>query len=200
MRNIEGGTVMAQVAYIRVSDAGQNTERQLSETGITFEKTFEDKASGKNTDREGLKAMLEYVREGDTLHVHSIDRLGRSLIDLKTVVTQLNAMGVVVHFHKENLKFEAGTQNPMQTLMFDMLGAFAEFERSMIKERQMEGIAKAKEKGVYNKDKRKKVAYAELNAAIESGMSYRQVADKFNVGVGTVDRAVKAHKKKSEAA
>ena len=191
---------MAQVAYIRVSGVGQNTERQLSDTGITFEKTFEDKASGKNTDREGLKAMLEYVREGDTLHVHSIDRLGRSLIDLKTVVTQLNAMGVVVHFHKENLKFEAGTQNPMQTLMFDMLGAFAEFERSMIKERQMEGIAKAKEKGVYNKDKRKKVAYAELNAAIESGMSYRQVADKFNVGVGTVDRAVKAHKKKSEAA
>ncbi len=191
---------MAQVAYIRVSDAGQNTERQLSETGITFEKTFEDKASGKNTDREGLKAMLEYVREGDTVNVHSIDRLGRSLIDLKTVVTQLNAMGVVVHFHKENLKFEAGTQNPMQTLMFDMLGAFAEFERSMIKERQMEGIAKAKEKGVYNKDKRKKVDYAELNAAIESGMSYRQVADKFNVGVGTVDRAVKAHKKESETA
>lgn len=191
---------MAQVAYIRVSGVGQNTERQLSDTGITFEKTFEDKASGKNTDREGLKAMLEYVREGDTVNVHSIDRLGRSLIDLKTVVTQLNAMGVVVHFHKENLKFEAGTQNPMQTLMFDMLGAFAEFERSMIKERQMEGIAKAKEKGVYNKDKRKKVAYAELNAAIESGMSYRQVADKFNVGVGTVDRAVKAHKKESETA
>lgn len=191
---------MAQVAYIRVSGVGQNTERQLSDTGITFEKTFEDKASGKNTDREGLKAMLEYVREGDTVNVHSIDRLGRSLIDLKTVVTQLNAMGVVVHFHKENLKFEAGTQNPMQTLMFDMLGAFAEFERSMIKERQMEGIAKAKEKGIYNKDKRKKVAYAELNAAIESGMSYRQVADKFNVGVGTVDRAVKAHKKESETA
>ena len=191
---------MAQVAYIRVSGVGQNTERQLSDTGITFEKTFEDKASGKNTDREGLKAMLEYVREGDTVNVHSIDRLGRSLIDIKTVVTQLNAMGVVVHFHKENLKFEAGTQNPMQTLMFDMLGAFAEFERSMIKERQMEGIAKAKEKGVYNKDKRKKVAYAELNAAIESGMSYRQVADKFNVGVGTVDRAVKAHKKESETA
>lgn len=193
------GNTMAQVAYIRVSSVGQNTERQLSDTGIKFDKTFKDEVSGKDTDREGLKAMLEYVREGDTLHVHSIDRLGRSLIDLKTVVTQLNAMGVVVHFHKENLKFEAGTQNPMQTLMFDMLGAFAEFERSMIKERQMEGIAKAKEKGVYNKDKRKKVDYAELNAAIESGMSYRQVADKFNVGVGTVDRAVKAHKKESEA-
>lgn len=191
---------MAQVAYIRVSSVGQNTERQLADTGIEFDKIFKDEASGKNTERQGLKDMLDYVREGDTVHVHSIDRLGRSLIDLKTLVTQLNDKGVAVHFHKENLPFEAGKQNPMQTLMFDMLGAFAEFERSMIKERQMEGIAKAKEKGVYNKDKRKKVAYAELNAAIESGMSYRQVADKFNVGVGTVDRAVKAHKKESETA
>lgn len=185
---------MAQVAYIRVSTTEQNTDRQLADTNVTFDKVFEDKASGKSTDRPALQDMLGYVREGDTLHVHSIDRLGRSLIDLKTVVTELNARGVAVHFHKENLKFEAGTQNPMQTLMFDMLGAFAEFERSMIKERQREGIEKAKAKGVYKKDKRKKVNYAELNAAIESGMSYRQVAEKFNVGVGTVDRAVKAVK------
>ena len=186
---------MAHVAYIRVSTTEQNTDRQLVDTGIEFDKIFDDKASGKNTERQGLNDMLDYVREGDTIHVHSIDRLGRSLIDLKTVVTELNARGVAVHFHKENLKFEAGTQNPMQTLMFDMLGAFAEFERSMIKERQREGIEKAKERGVYNKDKRKKVDYTELNAAIESGMSYRQVAEKFSVGVGTVDRAVKAHKK-----
>ena len=194
MRNTKGNT-MAQVAYIRVSSVGQNTERQLADTGIEFDKIFDDKASGKNTERKGLKDMLDYVREGDTVHVHSIDRLGRSLIDLKTLVTQLNDKGVAVKFHKENLKFKADTQNSMQILMFNMLGAFAEFERSMIKERQREGIVKAKEKGVYNKDKRKKVDYAELNAAIESGMSYRQVADKFNVGVGTVDRAVKANKK-----
>ena len=186
---------MAQVAYIRVSSVGQNTERQLADTGIQFDEVFEDKASGKNTERQGLKAMLKYVRAGDTVHVHSIDRLGRSLIDLKTLVTQLNDEGVAVHFHKENLPFEAGKQNSMQILMFNMLGAFAEFERSMIKERQREGIEKAKAKGVYNKNKRKKVDYAELNAAIESGMSYRQVAEKFNVGVGTVDRAVKANKK-----
>lgn len=187
---------MAQVAYIRVSSVGQNTERQLADTGIEFDKIFDDEASGKNTERKGLKDMLDYVREGDTVHVHSIDRLGRSLIDLKTIVTDLNNRGVAVKFHKENLPFEAGKQNPMQTLMFDMLAAFAEFERSIIKERQREGIEKAKEKGVYKKDKRKKVDYTELNAAIESGMSYRQVAEKFNVGVGTVDRAVKAHKKK----
>ena len=186
---------MAHVAYIRVSSTEQNTDRQLSDTGIEFDKVFEDKASGKNTDRPALQDMIGYVRKGDTLHVHSIDRLGRSLIDLKTLVTQLNDMGVSVHFHKEKLDFEVGKTDKLQTLMFDMLGAFAEFERSMIKERQREDIEKAKAKGVYNKDKRKKVDYAELNAAIESGMSYRQVADKFGVGVGTVDRAVKAHKK-----
>ena len=195
MRNTKGNT-MAQVAYIRVSSVGQNTERQLADTGIQFDEVFEDKASGKNTERQGLKAMLKYVRAGDTVHVHSIDRLGRSLIDLKTLVTQLNDEGVAVHFHKENLPFAAGKQNPMQTLMFDMLAAFAEFERSIIKERQREGIEKAKEKGVYKKDKRKKVDYAELSQAVEEGMSYRTVADKYGVGVATVDRAVKAHKKK----
>ena len=187
---------MAHVAYIRVSTTEQNTDRQLADTGIEFDKIFDDKASGKNTERQGLKDMLDYVREGDTVHVHSIDRLGRSLIDLKTLVTQLNDKGVAVKFHKENLKFKADTQNSMQILMFNMLGAFAEFERSIIKERQREGIEKAKEKGVYKKDKRKKVDYAELSQAVEEGMSYRTVADKYGVGVATVDRAVKAHKKK----
>ena len=186
---------MAHVAYIRVSTTEQNTDRQLADTEINFDKVFEDKASGKSTERKGLKDMLDYVREGDVVHVHSIDRLGRSLIDLKTIVTDLNNRGVAVKFHKEKLDFEVGTQNSTQILMFNMLAAFAEFERSMIKERQREGIEKAKAKGVYNKNKRKKVDYAELNAAIESGMSYRQVAEKFNVGVGTVDRAVKANKK-----
>ncbi len=183
---------MAHVAYIRVSTIEQNTDRQLD--GVVLDKQFEDKASGKDTQRPQLQAMLEYVREGDTVHVHSIDRLGRSLTDLKDLVKQLNSKGVTVKFHKENLEFSAGKANPMQDLMFNMLASFAEFERAIIKERQMEGIAKAKQKGVYNKDKRKKVDYAELNKAIESGMSYRAVAKQFGVGIGTVDRAVKAHK------
>ena len=188
------------IAYIRVSSHGQNTDRQLSDVGIEFDYTYEEKVSGKDVDREQLKLMIHYARSGDTVHVHSIDRLGRSLVDLKNIVTELNAKGVTVKFHKENLEFVAGESNPLNTLMFNMLASFAEFERSIIKDRQLEGIEKAKAKGVYKKDKRKKVDYAELNTAIESGMSYRQVADKFNVGVGTVDRAVKAHKKESEAA
>jgi DNA invertase Pin-like site-specific DNA recombinase len=118
---------------------------------------------------------------------------------LKNIVTELNNKGVTVKFHKECLDFVAGENNRFNTLMFDMLAAFAEFERSIIKERQREGIEKAKAKGVYKKDKRKKVDYADLIKAIESGMSYRQVAEKFNVGLGTVDRAVKAHKKATQA-
>lgn len=185
-------------AYIRVSSQGQNSERQLSDTGIKFRRTFRDEASGKNTDREGLKDMLEFVHEGDTVHVHSIDRLGRSLVDLKTIVTELNEKGVTVKFHKENLEFSAGTSNPIHTLMFNMLASFADFERSIIKDRQREGIEKAKAKGVYKKDKRKKVGYEELVKAVEEGMSYRAVSEKFNVGLATVDRAVKAHKKATQ--
>lgn len=186
-------------AYIRVSSQGQNSERQLSDTGIKFRKTFSDEASGKNTDRKGLTDMLEFVQEGDTVHVHSIDRLGRSLVDLKNIVTKLNKKGVSVKFHKENLEFSAGTSNPIHTLMFNMLASFAEFERSIIKDRQLEGIEKAKAKGVYKKDKRKKVDYAELVQAKDDGMSYRAIAEKFNVGIATVDRAIKAHKKATEA-
>jgi DNA invertase Pin-like site-specific DNA recombinase len=186
-------------AYIRVSAQGQNSERQLSDVGIKFRRTFRDEASGKNTDREGLKDMIEFVQEGDTVHVHSIDRLGRSLVDLKNIVTELNEKGVSVKFHKENLEFSAGTSNPIHTLMFNMLASFAEFERSIIKDRQLEGIEKAKAKGVYKKDKRKKVDYAELVQAKDDGMSYRAIAEKFNVGIATVDRAIKAHKKATEA-
>lgn len=182
-------------AYIRVSSQGQNSERQLSDVGIKFRRTFRDEASGKNTDREGLKDMIEFVQEGDTVHVHSIDRLGRSLVDLKNIVDELNKKGVSVKFHKENLEFSAGTSNPIHTLMFNMLASFAEFERSIIKDRQLEGIEKAKAKGVYKKDKRKKVDYAELAQAKENGMSYREVAEKFNVGIATVHRATKAQKK-----
>lgn len=189
---------MAHVAYIRVSTVEQNTDRQLGDIQVQFDKVFEDKASGKDTERPQLQAMLEYVRDSDTVHVHSIDRLGRSLTDLRNLVNQLNAKGVTVKFHHENLEFSAGKVNPMQDLMFNMLASFAEFERAIIKERQMEGIAEGKRKGVYNKDKRKKVAYDELNKAIEGGMSYRAVAKQFGVGVGTVDRAVKAQAKNQE--
>ena len=132
------------VGYIRVSSIDQNTDRQLQD--VTLDITFEDKCSGKDTNRPQLQACLRHLRCEDILHVHSIDRLARSLKDLQALVEELVGRGVAVHFHKENLVF-AGDGNPMQKLMLQMMGAFAEFERSMIRERQREGIVAARAKG-----------------------------------------------------
>jgi DNA invertase Pin-like site-specific DNA recombinase len=132
--------------YARVSSFDQNEERQLD--GLELTKTFTDKCSGKDRNRPELQRALEHLREGDTLHVHSIDRLARNLVDLQQIVEELNSRGVAVVFHKENLTF-SGETNPMQKLLFQVMGSFAEFERSMIRERQREGIEAAKRKGKY---------------------------------------------------
>jgi len=135
---------LSDIAYVRVSSVDQNTARQLADVNV--DKVFEDKCSGKDTKRLALTECLEWVREGDVLHVHSIDRLARNLGDLQHLVGVLNDKGVSVHFHKENLQF-SGTNDPLQTLMLQMMGAFAEFERSMIRERQREGIRAAQKAG-----------------------------------------------------
>lgn len=134
------------VGYIRVSSVDQNTARQLD--GIALDKVFEDKASGKDTNRPQLTACLNHLREHDFLHVHSMDRLSRNLLELRKIVNDLTACGVTVHFHKENLIF-TGDDSPMSNLLLSMLGAVAEFERSLILERQREGIAIAKGAGKY---------------------------------------------------
>lgn len=184
---------MAKVGYIRVSSVDQNTERQLD--GVALDKVFTEKVSGATTDRPQLQAMLEYVREGDTILVHSIDRLARSLVDLLKLVEDLTNRGIHIHFAKEKLEF-TGDDSPMQKLMLKMMGSFAEFEREMIKERQREGIAKAKERGAY-KGRTKTVDDAAIRAAIAGdgvteGLSFRKVARKFEVSLSTVQRAVKA--------
>lgn len=134
------------IGYVRVSTLDQNTDRQLE--GVTLDKVFTDKASGKDTDRPQLQAALEYLREGDTLVCHSMDRLARNLDDLRRMVKELTGKGVAIRFMKESLTF-TGDDSPMATLLLSVMGAFAEFERSLIKERQREGIAIAKAKGVY---------------------------------------------------
>lgn len=178
-----------QVGYIRVSSTEQNTERQLD--GIHLDKTFTEKASGSSRERPQLNAMLEYLREGDTVHVHSIDRLARNTNDLNDLVNSLNNRGITIIFHKENLNFSHDVaQSAMNKLMFQMLAAFAEFERSMIRERQKEGIAKAKAKGLY-KGRKRKVDYSEIQKAMqEDGSTFRIVAKRFGVGVATVQRAL----------
>ena len=140
-----------RIGYVRVSTLDQNAERQLD--GIKLDKIFTDKASGKDTKRPQLVAALEYVRERDTLIVHSLDRLARNVEDLRRIVRELNDRGVSVEFVKNHLTFSGGA-DPTARLMLTMLGAFAEFERELIRERQREGIAIAKAKGVYKGRKR----------------------------------------------
>lgn len=179
---------MARVGYIRVSSVDQNLDRQLD--GVALDKVFTEKLSGATTDRPQLQAMLDYVREGDVILVHSIDRLARSLADLLKLVEDLTKRGVHIRFDKEQLEF-TGEDNPTQHLMLSMMGAVAQFERAMIKERQREGIAKAKERGVY-KGRMKTVDDAAICEAISGGLSFRKAAEQLGVSLSTVQRAMRA--------
>jgi len=135
-----------RIGYIRVSSVGQNTIRQLD--GIQIDKVFTDKASGKDVNRPQLQAALDYLRDGDILVCHSMDRLARNITDLLHTVESLNSRGVVVEFVKECLTF-TGDDSAISRLTLTIMGGVSEFERAMIKERQMEGIAKAREAGKY---------------------------------------------------
>ena len=135
-----------RIGYVRVSAVDQNTARQLD--GVELDKVFTDKASGKDTNRPQLKAALDYLRDGDVLVVHSMDRLARNISDLLNTVQTLNDRGVVVEFVKEGLTF-TGDDSAISKLMLTIMGGVAEFERAMIRERQLEGIAKAKQAGKY---------------------------------------------------
>lgn len=182
---------MSNVAYIRVSTNEQNTDRQQFE-GVTLDKVFEEKVSAKNTDRPQLKACMSYLREGDVLFVYSIDRFARSLIDLQSMVNQLTEKGVTIQFKKEGLTFNGNSESAMNKLIFQVMGAFAEFERNIIRERQSEGIAKAKLKGVYKG--RKQIITDEQNKQIKemknNGVPISKIAKLFGVSRPTVYKAL----------
>jgi DNA invertase Pin-like site-specific DNA recombinase len=135
-----------RIGYVRVSSFDQNPDRQLEQ--VSVDRVFTDTASGKDTKRPELDRALAFVREGDTLVVHSMDRLARNLDDLRQLVHLLTKRGVSVTFVKEGLTF-TGEDSPLANLMLSVMGAFAEFERALIRERQREGIALAKQRGVY---------------------------------------------------
>jgi DNA invertase Pin-like site-specific DNA recombinase len=135
------------IAYVRVSSGGQVTDRQDFE-GIKINQVFEEKESGGKRDRPVLNNCLGYIRKGDVLYVHSIDRLARDLRDLQDIVEKIVDKGAAVRFVKESLEFDGSNPSPIHKMIMQMLGAFAEFERAMIRERQREGIAAAKKKGI----------------------------------------------------
>lgn len=179
------------VAYIRVSSIQQNTDRQL--VGVERDKEFIDKVSAKDTERPQLKAMLAHVREGDTVVVHSMDRLARNTKDLLEIVETLKVEGVSIKFIKENIAFTAGTDNSMNNLLLTMLGAVAQFERELMLERQREGIEAAKAKGKF-KGRKATIDSAPILEDITSGLSVRKTAIKHGVAVSSVSRIIKKSK------
>ncbi|ANU39443.1 recombinase family protein [Vibrio scophthalmi] len=172
--------------YLRVSTKIQNTERQLD--NVPCDRQFIDKASGKNRERPALDAMLSFADSGDHINVHSIDRLARNLKDLRQLIDEITSKGCTIQFHKENLTF-SGEASPFQDLMLNMLGAVAEFERAIINERRLEGIAKARDKGVQFGRKADLDRYDKINELLATGLSLRAVAKELGCGLSTVQRA-----------
>jgi DNA invertase Pin-like site-specific DNA recombinase len=174
-----------RIGYVRVSSVGQNEVRQLD--GVELDKTFTDKCSGKDTARPQLHAALDYLRDGDVLIVHSMDRLARNLDDLRKIVTGLTARGVQVQFAKEGLLF-TGEDNAMSNLLLNVMGAFAEFERSLIRERQREGIALAKKAGVYTgrKPSLTPAEMSEIRKRVKAGETVASLAREYEVSRQTL--------------
>ena len=174
-----------RIGYVRVSSFDQNPERQLEQSQV--DKVFTDKASGKDTRRPRLDTLLTFVREGDTVVVHSMDRLARNLDDLRRLVQKLTKRGVRIEFVKESLTF-TGEDSPMASLMLSVMGAFAEFERALIRERQREGIALAKQRGAYRGRKKalSPEQVADLRQRAAAGEQKAKLAREFGVSRETL--------------
>lgn len=182
------------IGYARVSSADQNLARQLEQLkSLRPDKIFEDKASGATTDRPAFQQMMEYVREGDTVIVCSMDRLARNLTDLLNVTKELQTKGVSIKFLKESIHLDAtGNDIAMTKLLMSMLGAVAEFERSMIRERQREGIELAKKRGVYKGRKPTEDSVIEkARERIDLGVPLAKAAREAGIARSTLYRRLK---------
>ena len=181
-----------KIAYIRVSSEGQNTSRQDQQIEeLCVDKVFTEKVSGKNIqDRPQFQLLLEYAREDDVIYCADLSRWGRSLIDIKTTITDLTKRGVTVTFLKENLTF-SGNDDPMSNLLLGILSSLSEWERAVIKSRQMEGVKIAQEKGIYKERCGRKPTLSEeqmkeVRKRVESGEKRSDVALAFGVSRQTV--------------
>ena len=172
-----------RIGYVRVSTFDQNVDRQLD--GQSLDRIFTDKASGKDINRPELDAMLAFAREGDTVVVHSMDRLARNLDDLRKLVQSLTKRGVRIEFVKESLAF-SGEDSPMANLMLSVMGAFAEFER--------EGIAVARQRGAYRGRKRSlsDEMVAELHRRVDDGERKAVIARDLGISRETLYQYLRA--------
>ena len=172
--------------YARVSsnDGSQKIDRQTT-TAESYDEVFIDYASGGSTNRPKLQEMLKWIRKGDIVEVHSIDRLARNINDLLQIVkTITEERHAEIFFIKENLRFTDDTNNPFNKLTLQIIGSIAEFERNMIKMRQKEGIAIAKQKGVYSKERSKKLSLSkqeELKEDIKNKLRVCEILKKYGI-------------------
>jgi DNA invertase Pin-like site-specific DNA recombinase len=171
------------IGYIRVSTVEQNTARQLE--GVELDRTHEDKCSGKDTNRPELNNMLNNLLNGDTVYVHDISRMAGNIADLLDLVETITAQGVTIRFHKKVLTFTSNKNDPMQKLMLTMLGAVYEFEKDMMLERQLEGVAIAKAAGKY-KGRKPSVDREKVIELLKGGMSIRKLAAQVGVANSTI--------------
>lgn len=174
-----------RVGYKRVSTIDQNSDRQLE--GTEVDKLFIDKCSGKDMKRPKLEEMLQFLREGDSLFVHSMDRMARNLRDLKKMIDDLLEKGVQISFLKEGLTFN-NVKTPIADLMLGIIGSIAEFEYNLIRERQLEGIALAKKRGAYTGRKHalNHEQVKELQQMFLSGFHKNKIAKHFKISRETV--------------
>lgn len=176
---------MAVVGYRRVSSASQSLDRQEL---VGCDKVFEEKLSGAKRDRPELNRLLDYIRDGDEVRVHSIDRLARDLRDLQSIIEQINDKGATITFLKEQLTFKPSAEaDPFAKLQLHLIGAFAEFERSIIRERQREGIARAKERGVYA-GRKASIDATQVKQMHEEGLGATAIAKALGIGRASVYR------------
>lgn len=174
-----------RLGYIRVSSGDQNPDRQLE--GLVLDRVFTDWASGKDTQRPQLAALLQFARAGDTVVVHSMDRLARNLDDLRRLAHDLTGRGVRVEFLQERLTF-TGEDTPLAQLLLSVMGAFAEFERALLRERQREGIALAKQRGVY-RGRKPRLSAAQvqtLQQRVAAGQPKAQLARELGISRQTL--------------
>jgi DNA invertase Pin-like site-specific DNA recombinase len=167
--------------YIRVSTFIQNTDRQL--LGVDCDREYIDKCSGKDMNREQFKLMMSNLRAGDVVNVHSLDRVGRNTKDILALVQEIKDLGCIINFKKENLTFDGTKSDLYSDLMLTILAGFSEFERNILLERQREGIAIAKAKGVYEgrKTKLSDERLAELKTMFAESKNKTQLAKEFGL-------------------
>ena len=176
--------------YLRVSTVLQNTERQLND--VPCDRVYEDKLSGKDTNRPQFQLMMSNLRPSDVVNVHSLDRVGRNTKDILEIVETIKEIGATIKFHKENLTFDGSKNDLYSDLMLTILSGFATFERNIILERQREGIEIAKQKGKYKggKERFTESEKEEIQELVKEGVSISEISRTMNCSRPTIYKVI----------